>query len=146
MTDLQRRQAGYRAWRLLVAALLALVGAWDTLGLLVGGDAAYRSQSYDVLRVAPWGMRTYGVALAALLITTVYAYGRHSTGARGHQLLRICLSLMAGWYVAWSVAIAGAWIVHGQILAWGSVGKLLFTTTACLALARLTPTAAPSRE
>lgn len=140
MTDQQRRIVGYAAWRLAALALLTLAALWDTLGLLVGGDAAYASPSYDVLRhSAPWGMRTYGGVLGVLFVASVYAYGRFTAG-RGYALLRVCLSVMAGWYVMWTVGIVGAWVIHGQVLSWGAVGKLSLTASLCLILARTTPT------
>lgn len=143
MTDRQRRAVAQAAWRLFVMALLSLVVAWDAMGLLVGGDRAYVSPSYDVLRsLTPWGMRAYGPALLALLGVTVYAYGRYSsgTGARGYTLLRLCLSALAGWYSLWAAGIAGAWWVHREVLAWGGVGKLAFVAAVCVILARSTPT------
>ncbi len=138
-----RRRTGYRLWQVLTVALLTLVGAWDVLGLLVGGDAAYASRSYDVLRLAPFGMRTYGVALGLLMIVTVYAYGRHRGG--DHRLLQVALSLLAAWYVFWLVAIAGTWVIHREVLAWGAVGKLAFTASVAYVLARATPHAPPGK-
>lgn len=143
MADVLRRRSGYLLWRTLTAGLLALVGAWDVLGLLIGGDAAYASRSYDVLRLAPWGMRSYGVILGVLLLAAVYAFGRHRGG--GHRLLQVTLALLAAWYVAWLVAISGTWFVHREILAWGAVGKLAFTAFVAMTLARTTPTAVPRR-
>lgn len=141
MSDQQRRAVAQTAWRLVVLSTLTLAAGWDALGLLLGGDDAYASPSYDVLRTAPWGMRTYGPALAALLFTTTYAYGRHTAGdgVRGYRLLRYCLSALAGWYVLWAVGIVGAWVIHGQILAWGAVGKLALVSALCIILARTTP-------
>lgn len=134
----KRRAVAHAAWRLAALAVITLAAAWDALGLLLGGDAVYAAPSYDVLRSAPWGMRTYGPILGLLFVTTVYAYGRFDNG-RGYALLRLCLSLLAGWYVLWTVGIVGAWCIHGQILAWGAVGKLALTATICLILARTTP-------
>jgi hypothetical protein len=138
VTDLQRRTVGHVAWRLATLAVITLAIGWDALGLLAGGDRAYASSSYDVLRAAPGGMRAYGPVLAVLLVVTVYAYGRHTAG-RGYTLLRLCLSVTAGWYVLWTVGIVGAWWIHGSILAWGAVGKLGLTSVLCLILARTTP-------
>ncbi len=141
---MQKRRAGYRLWRLSTAALLALVGAWDAIWLLAASDIGYQSQSYDVLRLAPWGMRSYGPPLAVLVAVAVYAFGRHRYG--DYRLLRVSLSLLAAWYVGWLLAITGTWFINGEIQAWGAVGKLLFTATIALALARTTPTVAPPRE
>ncbi len=144
LSDVLRRRAGFRLWRILTAGLLTLVGLWDVLGLLIGGDSAYRSPSYDVLKLAPWGMRTYGVILGALMVTAVYAYGRHRAG--DHRLLQITLALLAGWYVMWLTAISGTWVVHGEVQAWGAVGKLAFTAFVAFTLARTTPHTVPDRE
>jgi hypothetical protein len=139
VTDPQRRTVADTVWRLCVAAILLFAVAFDAAGLLVGGDAVYQSQSYDVLRMlTPWGMRGYWPALAALGLVTLYAYGNHRT-RRSWQLLRVCLSLLAGWYVLWAVGIAGAWALNGAILAWGNVGKLLLTATLCGICARTAP-------
>lgn len=143
MSDRQRRAVAQAAWRLIVLALLTLVLGWDAVGLLVGGDLAYMSPSYDVLRhLTPWGMRAYGPALGGLLIVSVYAYGRYSSGSgvRGYTLLRLCLSLMAGWYAMWAVGIVGSWWAHQEVLAWSGVGKNAFVAAVCVILARTTPT------
>lgn len=142
MSDQQRRAVAHAAWRLVVLSTLTLAAGWDTLGLLLGGDATYTSKSYDVLRhMGPWGMRTYGPLLGVLLVATAYAYGRHSVGdgVRGYRMLRYCLSLMAAWYVLWATAIVGAWVIHREVVAWGAVGKLALVAVLCIILARTTP-------
>ncbi len=144
MTDDQKRRAGYHLWRLLTALLLALVGAWDAVGLLAASEVGYASPSYDVLRLAPWGMRSYGPPLAVLVAVATYAFGRHRFG--DFQLLRVSLTLLACWYLFWLLCITGTWVVNGQIQAWGAVGKLLFTASVAFVLARTTPTFAPPRE
>lgn len=132
-------RVGHTAWGATVAAILLFAVGWDTAGLLVGGDGVYQSHSYDVLRtINPWGMRGYGPPLAALGAVTAYAYGTHA-GMYGYRLLRVCLSLLAGWYVLWAVGIAGAWIIAGSILAWGNLGKLLLTAAVCVICARTVP-------
>lgn len=123
----------------MVLSVLALAAGWDALGLILAGDDAYASPSYDVLRAAPWGMRTYGPILGALLLISVYAYGRFTAG-RGYTLLRICLSLLAAWYTGWTVGIVGAWHIHHEVLSWGGVGKLALVSALCVILARTTPT------
>ncbi|MER5608326.1 hypothetical protein AB0F93_00020 [Micromonospora tulbaghiae] len=141
MSEQQRRAVTEAAWRLIVLATLGLAPGWDALGLLVGGNAAYTSHAYDVLRaLTPWGMRGYGPLLGLLCVTTVYAYGRWSAGSgtRGYRLLRYCLSLLAGWYVLWTVGLVGAWYVHWQIYSWG-VSKVLLVAVLFLILARTTP-------
>lgn len=143
MSDRARRAFAQAAWRLIVLALLTLAPGWDAVGLLVGGDRAYRSPSYDVLRsLTPWGMRVYGPVLLALVIVTVYAYGRYSSGSgvRGYALLRLCLSALAGWYALWAAGIGLSWWVNREQLDWGGVGKLAFVAAVCVILARTTPT------
>lgn len=143
MTDRQRRVVAQAAWRAFVLALLSLVVAWDMVGLLVGGDRAYLSPSYDVLRsLTPWGMRAYGPALLALLAVTVYAYGRYSSGSglRGYALLRLCLCALGGWYALWGSGLVAAWLVHRELLAWSEIGKGSFVAAVCVILARTTPT------
>lgn len=141
MTDRRKRAVAQGTWRLLVLFTLALAPGWDALGLLVG-DTVYGSPSYDVLRhMTPWGMRAYGPALVVLTVTTVYAYGRYSAGdgLRGYKLLRVCLSLLAAWYVLWTIGLVGSWVVHHQILSWG-VGKVALPAVTLFILARRTPT------
>ncbi len=138
-----RRRAGYNLWRTLTVALVGMVAAWDVAGLLVGGDAAYRSPSYDVLRLAPFGMRTYGGLLAGIVAVAVYGYGRHRAGQ--FLWIRVGLALLSCWYVAWLVAVAGTWVAYGEIVAWGAVGKLGFTAFVALTLARTTPVTVPDR-
>jgi hypothetical protein len=139
----QRRAAGYWAWRALVLGLWTLVVGWDAVGLLAFGDDGYASPSFDVLRLIPGGMRTYGPALAALVVAGLVAYGRHRGGrGRSYVWLRLTLACVAVFYTAWCVAIVGAWWVHRQILSWG-VGKLLFIAGAAVILGWMTPTMRP---
>lgn len=142
MSDRQRRAVAQVSWRLLVLTMLPLVAGWDAVGLLIG-DAAYTSPAFDVLRaLTPWGMRAYGPALLGLLGLTVYALGRYQAGdgLHGYRLLRVCLSLLAAWYMGWAAGIVGAWWVHWQILDWGAPGKLAAIAVILLVLARTTPT------
>lgn len=142
MSIRQRRAVAQTAWRLLVLLVLTLAAGWDAIGLLVGGDAAYTSSSYDVLRdLTPWGMRAYGPALLVLLAVTAFAFDRYSAGNghRGYVLLRWCLSLLAAWYAMWAFGITGAWWIHREVPSWETVGKLALTSTVCLVLARTTP-------
>lgn len=131
-------------WRTLTLALIVMVGAWDVIGLLVGGDAAYKSPSYDVLRLAPWGMRTYGVILAVLVVFAAYGYGLHRSGRT--VPLRFALAALTCWYVFWLVAIAGTWFVRSEIVAWGAIGKLGFIAFVALTLARTTPATVPDHR
>lgn len=142
---LWRRAAGYYSWRVLTAALIVLVVGWDGITLTLFPEA-FTSDSYALLRRAPWGMATYGPPLLTLFLITGYAYSRHrgGTGA-SYVLLRLCLGVVAVWYTAWTAAIVGAWITTGRISSLG-VGKLLFLAVVCVVLARLTPTSLPLRR
>lgn len=137
-----RRAVGYFAWRWLTAALLVLVVGWDGATLTMF-PSAYSSDAYALLRLAPWGMATYGPPLLALFLVTGYAYSRHRGGTgRTYIVLRICLGTVAVWYAGWTAAIVGAWITTGRVSSLG-VGKLLFIAVVCVVLARLTPTSLP---
>ncbi len=144
LSTVLHRRAGYILWRTLTLALIGMVGSWDVGGLLIGGDAAYTSASYDVLRLAPWGMRTYGAVLAVIVAWAVYGYGRHRSGHFMH--IRLALVAFTAWYAFWLVAVAGTWVTYGEIVAWGAVGKLGFTAFAAFTLARATPHTVPDRE
>jgi hypothetical protein len=141
-----RRTAAYYAWRVLTGALIVLVVGWDGVSLTFFSDVGYTSDAYSLLRLAPWGMATYGPPLLVLFLTSGYAYSRHRGGTgRTYVLLRLCLSVVAVWYTAWTAGIVGAWIVNGRISSLG-IGKLLFLAVVCIVLARLTPTSLPPRR
>jgi hypothetical protein len=127
-------------WRPLVWGIMAMTG-WEALGLLAGGDAAFISPSYDVLRVlSPWGMRGYGPILAALCIATIWGFDRYTRGLGGRRL-QLALSLCAGWYALWTVGTTAAWAVHWQILAWPGPARLALTSALCIVCARAIPRA-----
>lgn len=140
MTGTQRHIVSRAAWRAVVLILLTACAAWDAAGLLIGGDLAYQSASYDVLRrISPFGMRGYGVLLGALLVTAAFAYGRLTNRGDGYRLMRISLAALAVWYTFWAAGIAGSWISYGTIYAWGSVGKLVAVALILIVSARATP-------
>lgn len=118
-------------WRAVVWVIFAAV-LWDASSLLaIGGTSAYRAPSYLVLRQVPGGMRTYGVVLAALLLTTVYAYGR-STASPRDLLLRVGLASFAAWYVGWTVGIFAAWTIQWQATGVGGLGRTVAIAAICL--------------
>lgn len=143
MTDVTRRRAGYLLWRTLTLALIGMVAAWDVAGLLVGGDAAYDSRAYDVLRLAPWPMRGYGAILGVLVAFAAYGFGLHRAGRT--VPIRVALAALACWYVFWVVAIAGTWVVYREVIAWGAIGKVFFVAFVAFTLARTTPATVPDQ-
>ncbi len=144
LPDISRRRAGYHLWRVLTVGLIGMVAAWDVAGLLVGGDAAYDSRAYDVLRLAPWPMRAYGGMLGVLVVFAVYAFGMHRSGRT--VAMRAALIGLACWYLFWCLAIAGTWVVYREVVAWGAVGKVFFVAFVAFTLARTTPATVPVRK
>lgn len=94
-------------WWLALAGALAAVTFGQAAAMLAAGDAVYASPGYHLLRDVPGGMRTYGLLLLLLGVATAIGYGQARAGAGG--MLRLCLSLLAGWYVLWLVALVGTW-------------------------------------
>jgi hypothetical protein len=117
----QRLTAATIPWRFAVWILFA-VTLWEAMSLIMlGGTSSYGGRAYIVLRhLMPGGIRSYGIVLAAVLMASVYAYGRAESSPR-ERLLSIGLAGFAAWYVAWVVGILSAWIVAGHA---GSVGAL----------------------
>ncbi|MGC4886714.1 hypothetical protein [Micromonospora sp. DT227] len=125
-------------WRTIVTVLLAKA-AWDVVGLLAG-DIAYQAPSYDVLRSLPpvGGMRLRGVVLGALTVmafTAAYRIGRTSNG----RSLRICLWLLAIWYMTWAAGLVSSWIYHSRILSWSAPASVLVVALLAIIAARATP-------
>lgn len=138
-TPLPRRPDGPGiGWRFAVCLVLAKA-AWDAVGMLAG-DLAYTAPSYDVLRSLPpaGGMRARGIILAAVIIATLAAARRAAT-TRRHHALRWCLAALTAWYMAWAVGLAGAWLLHGQILAWSAPASVLVVAALALRTAQTTP-------
>lgn len=133
MAPAQRRAVATISWRSCLALVLLKAGA-DAAGLLVG-DRAYASRSYDLLRLIPGGMRTYGFALAALFVATVLSIG----DARYQRHLQVCLALLAAWYVGWLLGIVGSWWAKQTPPAWGVVPSLLVIAALAMLVARATP-------
>lgn len=122
----------------MVWALMLQTG-WDAVGLLAGGDVVFTAPGYDVLRaLSPFGMRGYGPVLMTLFLATVWAFDRYTRGLGGRRL-RICLALLASWYIFWAVGTMGAWLVHWQVLAWPGPARLGCLSAMFLLAARATP-------
>jgi hypothetical protein len=125
-----------------VVGLLA-VASWDVLGLLIG-DAAYRSPSYDVLRIpAAGGVRPWGVILAVLVLAVLVELRLFTAGGTGRRL-RWALAWLSVWWLVWAAGVVLAWIYHRQVLSWGGPPKLLFLSVLALACARAVPRVPPS--
>ncbi len=144
LQDVLHRRAGYLLWRTLTLGLIGRVGCGDVAGLLIGGDAAYDSRAYDVLRLAPWSMRGYGAMLGVLVAFAAYGFGLHRAGRT--VPMRAALTALACWYVFWVMAIAGSWVVYREVVAWGAIGKVFFVAFVAFTLARTTPATVPDRE
>lgn len=138
-----------RVWHTLVWGLIGMSG-WDAVGLLAGSDRWFAGTSYEVLRLLMrqiGGMRTLGVPLGlislSLVFMTVWSYGRHSAGRRPTLAFPLCLSALAGWYAAWSMAIVAAnvsaYIQRQEFLGWSSISKLAFVTLVAVVVASLPP-------
>lgn len=138
---------GVIRWRPVVAILLG-VAAWDVVGLAVG-DRLYASPGYDALRgfaqvfhigvFAP-GMRLYAVGLVVLVVPLTYALlAQQRRNGTTSRLLSFTLSGLAGWWAAWCVGIAMSYLEHGQVYAWGGLGKLLGVSAVAILAARVPP-------
>lgn len=104
-----------------VAWLLVAVALWDGGGLTFGGPNVTRSASYAALELIPGGMRTWGVILLAGAIAVSWGIGRDG---RGHvHALNTVLAIGVGYYVLWTVAIAGTWVWLGFVPAWTALSK-----------------------
>lgn len=137
MTTRQRRAVAVISWRAVVWLLAAVTG-WDAAGLLVGGDHAYASHSYDALRSMVPSMRVYGLLFAVLCLGTVYALGRQAA-SRHERLMRACLCGIFGVYVLWAAGIVSSWTLLGAPMAWGAISKLLAIAALSAIAARATP-------
>jgi hypothetical protein len=134
----QRWKRATIPWRAIVWIIFAAV-FWDAASLLIAGHtSAYAGISYSLLRQVPGGMPIYGFVLAAVLGTTVYAYGR-STAAPRDQLLRVGLSTLAAWYIGWTFAICWAWLTHWQAAGIGGLGRTVAFASVCWLAAYFAP-------
>jgi hypothetical protein len=142
VTAKRRRALATLSWRTVV---LLIIGAtfWDAASLLIAGNTGYASPSYDLLRQVPGGMRLYGVVLSALVLGTVYAYGRHSKSRRD-VLLRIGLACLAAWYTGWLAMILYTWLVQGSIAGLGGISRTVFFSAMCVIASRSAPHATTS--
>jgi hypothetical protein len=140
-------RGGVIRWRPIVAALL-FMSAWDTVGLLIG-ERMYASPGYDLLRdladdvsVAgiTLGVRVYGLLLLAItgLVTWALLAHRYRNG-RMSKPLRLGLSALAAYWVSWCAGLALTFVAHGQIYAWGAIGKLVGIAAIAVLAARVPP-------
>jgi len=145
---------GMIRWRPVVAVLI-FMAAWDTAGLLVGGDNFYISPSYDFLRDLvdditvgglTLGVRVYGITLLVITAAVTWSLlaSRYRDG-RVSMSLRLGLSCMAAYWVAWCFGVCMTFVLHGQIYAWGSIGKLVGTAAITVLAARVPPPRAERR-
>ncbi|WP_092550861.1 hypothetical protein [Actinoplanes derwentensis] len=134
-------------WRPIVAVLLFMSG-WDTVGLLIG-EQMFAGPSYDLLRdlvdevtVAgiTLGVRVYGLLLLAItgLVTWALLAHRYRHGSMSRPL-RLGLSALAAYWVSWCAGLAMTFIAHGQIYAWGAIGKLVGIAAIAVLAARVPP-------
>lgn len=125
-------------WWQALATALASVTFLQSLGMLIGGDSLYRSQSYDLVRQVPGGMRTYGVLLLALGVAVAIGYGQANGGSG--WLLRRALACVAAWYAAWLVLMVGTWLVDWTVYGWNALPlNLLVSFVAVLVAAAVPP-------
>jgi hypothetical protein len=118
--------------------LVALGVLWDAAGMLgAAHSSAYNGPSYSVLRLAPGGMRVYGVILGALILVTVWAYGRSTSAHDG--ILKGCLSLLGGWYVMWTGALITGWLHAGSWAGVGGLGRTIAFAVMCGYVAYFAP-------
>jgi hypothetical protein len=140
-------RGGVIRWRPIVAVLIFMSG-WDTIGLLVG-ERMYTGPSYDLLReftdevsVAgiTLGVRVYGLLLLAItgLVTWALLAHRYRHG-RMSGPLRLGLSALAAYWVSWCAGLTLTFIAHGQIYAWGAIGKLVGIAAIAVLAARVPP-------
>lgn len=124
------------SWRALCLGLLAMT-ALQAVFMLAAGNAWYRSPSYRLFELVPGGMRSWGIGLAALWGTTLYAYGKYRAGHV--QALRRALAALAGWFMLWLLLIVGTWVIDWQIYSANTVPALVFFTWLSVLVGRATP-------
>lgn len=124
------------SWRALCLGLLAMTAMQAGL-MLVGGNTWYTSPTYRLFEQVPGGMRSWGLALAALWGTALYGYGKSRAG-RG-QVLRWCLAGLAGWFVLWLLTIVGTWVIDWRIGSANALPVLLFFAWLSVLVGRATP-------
>lgn len=124
------------SWRALCLGLLGMT-ALQAGFMLLGGDAWYSSPSYRLFELVPGGMRTWGLALAALWGSNLFAYGQARRG--DGQALRHALALLAGWFMLWLLIMVGTWVLDWRIYSASAVPVLLFFTWLSVLVGRATP-------
>jgi hypothetical protein len=127
----------------------ALVGVclFDGLGLAYGGDRVARTSTYDVLRLVPGGMKTYGILLILGAVSLAWALGKTSNPLRPRaaaRWLQFILGFGVGYYVFWSVCIPFAWWhAHQLPAAWPALSKYVLLAFLYFACARAVAPARP---
>jgi drug/metabolite transporter (DMT)-like permease len=97
---------------------------FDGFGLAVGGDEVATSPTYDVLRLVPGGMRTYGFALllGSLCLAVALILARPSRNSA--RIVQAVLSFGVGYNLLWVICIPAAWWhSHELPAAWPAVSK-----------------------
>jgi hypothetical protein len=102
----------------------------DGVGLAVGGDRVTTTSTYDVLRLIPGGMRTYGILLLlgalSLALCLVFANPTRLSA----RILQAVLSFGVGYNLMWSLCIPAAWWhTHTLPSAWPAVSKYVLLAT-----------------
>jgi hypothetical protein len=106
------------------------VNAVDGIGLAVAGDRVATTSTYDVLRLIPGGMRTYGVLLllGALSLTLALVFANPSRLSA--RVLQAALSFGVGYNLMWVLCIPAAWWhAHTLPSAWPAVSKYALLAT-----------------
>ncbi|MGK5677529.1 hypothetical protein [Actinoplanes sp. URMC 104] len=131
------------------------MSGWDTIGLLFG-ERVYMSPSYDVLREVASGFKIGGFSIGIrvyggilLVITSVVAWAllhqRYRDG-RMTRRLRLGLSALAGYWVAWCFGVVMTFVVNAQVYSWGAIGKLVGIAAIAVLAARVPPPKATTQQ
>ncbi len=129
-TDMTKRAIALHT----MAWFLVLVCTWDGIGLIVGGENVSGDNSYDILRMIPGGMRSWGGLAMLGAIAISWGIGRDG---RGHpRALNSTLAVGVGYYCLWSIVIPATWILGHEIPAWGLESKQILLTCLYFACAR----------
>jgi hypothetical protein len=105
------------------------VNTVDGLGMVIGDDLVTSTDTYDVLREIPGGMRTYGVALLVGALALSLAIGFASPDRRSARTTQAVLSFGVGYNLLWLVCIPAAWWhLHKLPTDWPAASKYLLLT------------------
>jgi hypothetical protein len=126
---------------------LVTVDFVDGVGLAYGGERVAATSTYDVLRLIPGGMKSYGVLLLLGAVMLAWAIGQASHAADSRlaaRWLQFVLSFGVGYYLFWSVCIPLAWWhSHDLPEAWPALSKYILLAALYFACARAV---APARR